>query len=138
MNRAAISVLALLVAQSAQGAQGGAAAGDTDAAMFKAWDKNGDGQLSPAEFRAGREEAKAVARAQAALARQFAAMDANHDRAIDAGEYGHLLLVKDAGKAAPPLARFDADGDGWLEFVEYVRLVETLAPRHAAREDQKK
>ena len=135
MNRAAISVLALLVAQSAQGAQGGGAA---DAAVFKAWDKNGDGQLSPTEFRAGRERAQTVARAQAALARQFAAIDANHDRAIDAGEYRNLLLVKDAGKAAPPLARFDADGDGWLEFVEYVGLVETLAPRPQAHKDTKK
>jgi hypothetical protein len=138
MNHAAISLLALLVAQAAQGAQGAAATGDPDVAMFKAWDKNGDGQLSPAEFRAGREQAQAVARARAALARQFAAIDANHDRVIDAGEYGNLLLVRDAGKAAPPLARFDADGDGWLEFVEYVRLVETLAPRRETRGDAKK
>ena len=132
MNHAAISLLALLVAQAAQGAQGGAAA-DADAAVFKAWDKNGDGQLSPAEFRAGREQAQTVARAQVGMARQFAADHANHERAIDAGGYRNLLLVKDAGKAAPPLARFDADGDGWLEFVEYVRLVETLAPHRATR-----
>jgi hypothetical protein len=45
------------------------------------------------------------------------------------------MLVKNAGKAAPPLARFDADGDGKLEFAEYVRLVETLAPQQQARKD---
>jgi len=61
-----------------------------------------------------------------------AAIDANHDRGIDASEYGNLVLVKNAGKGAPPLARFDADGNGKLAFPEYVKLVEALAPRQAA------
>lgn len=105
---------------------------DPAATMFKAWDKNADGQLSLVEFRAGWEQAQAELRVQQALRRQFAALDANHDGAIDASEYGNLLLIKQAGKAAPPLARFDANGNGKLEFVEYVKLVEALAPRQDA------
>lgn len=105
---------------------------DPAAATFKAWDKNADGQLSLVEFRAGWEQAQAELRVQQALRRQFAALDANHDGAIDASEYGNLLLIKQAGKAAPPLARFDANGNGKLEFVEYVKLVEALAPRQDA------
>ena len=130
MNRIATSLLVLLLVQPAHAAQAGAAtAPDPAVALFKAWDTDGDGRLSPSEFRASREHAQAVARAQAALARQFAAIDANRDRAIDAGEYARLVLIRQAGKAAPPLARFDADGDGGLAFSEYVKLVEALAPR---------
>ena len=133
----ATGALALALSQAANAQQGkpapaqAAPSADPAAAMFKAWDKNGDGQLSLVEFRGGWQQAQAVAKAQTALARQFAALDANHDRAIDTGEYGNLLLVKNAGKAAPPLARFDANGNGKLEFAEYVKLVETLAPQEA-------
>jgi hypothetical protein len=133
-----VGVLALSLSQAAQAQQGkpaaapqAQAAADPAAAMFKAWDKNSDGQLSLVEFRSGWQQAQAVAKTQAALGRQFATLDANHDRAIDAGEYGNLLLVKNAGKAAPPLARFDGNGNGRLEFAEYVKLVETLAPQEA-------
>lgn len=107
------------------------AAADPAAALFKAWDKGGDGQLSLAEFRAGWQQAQAAAKVEAALGRQFAALDGNHDRAIDASEYGNLVLVKNAGKAAPPLARFDANADGKLEFAEYVKLVQAMAPQAA-------
>ena len=141
----ATGVLALVLSQTVHAQQGkpvatpqAQATADPAAAMFKAWDKNSDGQLSLMEFRAGWLQAQAVAKTQAALGRQFAALDANHDRAIDAGEYGNLLLVKNAGKAAPPLARFDANVNGKLEFVEYVKLVETLAPQQQeARKDAK-
>jgi hypothetical protein len=139
MKRCAIGLSALLLAPAAPAAQGGAVpAPDPVATVFAAWDRDGDGRLSLAEFRAGREQAQAIARAQAALARRFAAIDADHDRAIDAREYANLALVEQAGKAAPPLARFDADGDGRLEFAEYARLVATLAPREAPRADAKK
>lgn len=139
MKRFAIGLPALLLAQAVAAAQGGAVpAADPVAAVFAAWDRDGDGRLSLAEFRAGRAQVQAIARAQEALARQFAAIDADHDRAIDAREYANLVLVKQAGKAAPPLARFDADGDGRLEFAEYARLVATLAPREATHGDAKK
>lgn len=111
---------------------------DPAATMFKAWDRNGDAQLSLTEFRAGWQQTQALAKARAALGRQFATIDANHDRAIDASEYRNLLLVKKAGNAAPPLARFDADRNGRLEFAEYVNLVETLTRPQPAREDARK
>ena len=38
-----------------------------------------------------------------------------------------LELVRRAGAAAPPLARFDNNRDGGLEFPEYVALVSALA-----------
>ncbi len=104
---------------------------DAVAESFRAWDRNGDGQLSLVEFRAGWQRAQALAKAQAGLQRQFAAIDANRDGGLDAGEYANLVLVKNAGRAAPPLARFDANADGKLAFPEYVKLVEALAPRQA-------
>lgn len=116
---------------AAPAAKPAAPAADPSANMFKAWDKNNDGQLSLVEFRSGWEQAQAIARAQLALRRQFATIDGNHDGAIEASEYGNLLLIKNAGKAAPPLARFDANANGKLEFAEYIKLVEAMAPQSA-------
>ncbi len=129
---AAAGALALLLccpglAQTPAGATRPAA--DAAAAAFQAWDRNADGQLSLQEFRAGWQRAQALARAQAGLQRQFAAIDGNRDGGLDAGEYAKLVLVKNAGRGAPPLARFDGDGNGKLGFAEYVKLVEALAPR---------
>ncbi len=138
IRRLAAVALVLLTCQSAHARQGKPAtaqqapAADPAASTFQAWDKDADGQLSPAEFRAGWQRAQALAKTQAALAQQFATIDANYDRGIDASEYRNLVLVRNAGKEAPPLARFDADGSGKLEFAEYVRLVEALAPKSPA------
>jgi Ca2+-binding EF-hand superfamily protein len=103
-------------------------------AAFKAWDGNHDGFLSQAEFRAGMGAAQHRARERAALAarlrEQFEKVDANHDGGIDAGEYANLMLVHDAGKAAPALSSFDRNGDQRLEFAEYLALVGRLAPAH--------
>lgn len=132
---------ALLQAQTKPAAPAPAATAakpDPVAATFKAWDKNGDGQLSLVEFRAGWEQMQAALRVEQALRRQFAAIDANHDGAIDASEYGNLVLIKQAGKAAPPLARFDANGDGKLDFSEYVKLVQALAPQQDVSKGGKK
>lgn len=111
-------------------AQQGRPAAETDpiASVFKAWDKNGDGQLSLPEFRTGWQQMQAEQRALQVLRQRFGSVDGNHDGAIDSSEYGNLLLIKQAGKAAPPLARFDANGSGKLEFPEYVKLVQALAP----------
>ena len=104
------------------------AVADPAAEAFRTWDRSGDGQLSLVEFRTGWQRVQA----QAGLQRQFAAIDGDRDGGLDAGEYANLVLVKRAGRAAPPLARFDADGNGKLGFPEYMKLVEALAPRQAS------
>jgi len=139
-------VLGMLMTQGAQAqtrkpataaAPAASAAKDMAAETFRQWDKNADGQLSLPEFRAGWQQAQAAAQLQAQLRRQFATLDTNHDGAIDAGEYGNLVLIKNAGKTAPPLARFDANADGKLALGEYLKLVETLAPKEAAKDAAK-
>ncbi len=100
---------------------------------FRAWDKNGDGQLTMAEFSEGFKRAQATVQAAANLRRQFAAIDANHSGAIDPTEYPNLVLIKNAGRNAPSLSRFDGNGNGKLEFNEYVKLVEALSPRPQAQ-----
>lgn len=128
-------LLACMVAVLPLHAQNKPAAAQPDpaAAAFKAWDKNADGQLSLVEFRAGWEQTQAATKTQMALRRQFATLDSNHDGGLDATEYANLVLIKQAGKSAPPLARFDASGNAKLEFAEYVKLVETLAVKQDAK-----
>ena len=101
---------------------------DQAADAFKAWDKDGNGSLSLVEFRAGWQQVQRVAETQARLRHQFATVDANDNGAIDPAEYGSLLLVKNAGKNAPQMSVYDANRDGKLEFGEYVKLVQALAP----------
>jgi Ca2+-binding EF-hand superfamily protein len=111
----------------------GTAAADTRVdATFAAWDTNKDHQLSLAEFKAGWAELQKASAAEAALIRQFQSMDTDHNGALDANEYANLLLVKRAGKAAPPLSAFDANKDQRLEFGEYVALVRKLGAQPAA------
>ncbi|MBV2209118.1 MAG: hypothetical protein KUL77_06105 [Thermomonas sp.] len=139
-----MSVLALGVWQTghaqtkAKSAPTAQAAEDSSEMLFKAWDKNSDGQLSETEFKAGWEHAQQLARTQMALRRQFSILDANHDGGIDATEYGNLVLIKNAGKNAPPFARFDANANAKLEFAEYLKLVEALAPQQANAKGAKK
>lgn len=98
-------------------------------ATFKAWDADHNGVLSQAEFRQGWNSVRKRAenKVEASLRTQFDKVDANHNGAIDAGEYGNLLLVQRAGKSAPALASFDRNGDQRLEFDEYMALVARLA-----------
>ncbi len=104
---------------------------DPAAEAFKAWDKDHNGTLSLVEFRAGWQQVQRVAERQARLRHQFGTVDVNKNGVIDPGEYGSLLLVKQAGKNAPQMSVFDANKDGKLAFPEYVRLVQTLAPQDA-------
>ncbi len=108
-------------------------AADPAADAFRAWDKDRDGNLSLVEFRAGWQQVQRVAETQARLRQQFATVDVNKNNAIDPGEYGSLLLVKQAGKSAPQMSVFDGNRDGKLEFTEYLRLVQALAPKDAAK-----
>lgn len=114
-------------------AQQVASSPDAAADAFKAWDKDRNGSLSLPEFRAGWQQARRASELQARLRAQFATVDANKNDAIDPGEYGSLVLVKQAGKSAPQMSVFDGNRDGKLEFTEYLRLVQALAPKDAAK-----
>lgn len=99
---------------------------------FVAWDSNHDQMLSLEEFRAGVRGSQ-TALIEQRLRAQFNAVDKNRDAAIDANEYGSLLLVKRAGSIAPPLSKFDANKDKKLNFAEYADLVRKLANRAVQR-----
>jgi len=124
-------------AQPTQAAAPAARREPTIDATFKAWDADHNGVLSQAEFRQGWNSIRQRAedRVEASLHGQFDKVDANHNAAIDASEYGNLLLVQRAGKSAPALASFDRNGDQRLEFDEYMALVARMAAApHTAQE----
>lgn len=98
-------------------------------ATFSAWDVDHGGSLSQQEFRNGWEQARRATEFQGRLRQQFAIVDINKSGAIEPVEYGSLILVKEAGKSAPPFSSFDANKDGKLQFAEYLKLVQTLAPK---------
>lgn len=135
MSRATILLVAVIAVSApqawAQAAKPAARATTADPAAeaFKAWDKDRDGNLSLVEFRAGWQQVQRVAETQARLRQQFSTVDANGNGAIDPGEYGGLVLVKQAGKDAPQMSVFDGNRDGKLGFGEYVKLVQALAPQ---------
>ena len=96
-------------------------------AAFTAWDADKNGTLSLAEFQDGWLALRRAGEIQARLRTQFHAVDANRNNAIDASEYISLVLVKRAGKSAPPLSTFDTNKDQRLQFGEYLELVQRLA-----------
>ncbi|KFN50079.1 EF-hand domain-containing protein [Arenimonas composti] len=104
-------------------------------AAFARMDANRDGTLSRDEFRAGWVAMTRTLAARQRLRQQFDTVDANRDGGIDATEYRNLLLIREAGAAAPALAEFDADRDGKLSFGEYIEVVRKLAPRNDAAAD---
>lgn len=114
-------------------AQARPAAEDPAGDVFKAWDTDRNGSLSPGEFRAGWQQVQRATEVQARLRQQFGTVDANRNRAIDPAEYGNLVLVKQAGKSAPQMSTFDLDRDGKLAFGEYVKLVQALAPQEKVK-----
>lgn len=94
---------------------------------FQAWDVDHNGTLSLQEFRNGWLALRRTAEMQARLREQFHKLDANGNDALEANEYANLVLVKQAGKSAPPLSAFDANKNQRLEFGEYVELIRRLA-----------
>ncbi len=141
MKHARILLAALIAAstpqawaQAAKSAPQARPAPDPAGEAFKAWDKDKNGNLSLVEFRAGWQQVQRVADTQARLRQQFATVDANKNNAIDPGEYGGLLLVKQAGAKAPQMSVFDGNRDGKLGFAEYVKLVQALAPKDATKD----
>lgn len=99
-------------------------------AAFKAWDADHNGSLTLDEFRTGwrnlsRDAAQSV---EARLRQQFDRIDANRNAGIDRTEYPNMVLIKQAGNAAPAFSEFDRDGSQKLEFAEYTELVRRLVP----------
>lgn len=132
------TALVLCAASAATSAAPAAAAGDATAvpltppattatSIFHAVDANKDGALSPQEFAAGYAAVQRLMTLEIRLREQFGRVDADHGGSIDASEYARLMLVRRAGAAAPPLATFDADGNGSLNFAEYVAAIRRLA-----------
>lgn len=101
-------------------------------AAFAAWDIDHNGSLSQQEFRNGWLQVRRTSQLKAQIRRQFMAVDGNKNGAIDPSEYSTLILIKNAGKSAPPLSTFDANNDAKLQLGEYLTLVQRLAPREAA------
>lgn len=103
-------------------------------AVFAAWDADRNGSLSQQEFSNGWSMLRRASAMQQRLRAQFNAIDANKNAAIDASEYSNLVLVKQAGKSAPPLSAFDSNKNQRLEFAEYLQFVRRMdaAPRAAA------
>lgn len=124
---AMLPVVAGLLLAAGAGAQAQAQAQpDRMDKAFEAWDTDHNGVLSRAEFEAGWRAV--VERGIAARLRaQFEKLDRNDDNGLDGAEYASLALVMQAGKDAPALAVFDANGDKRLQFDEYIVSVRTLA-----------
>ena len=96
---------------------------------FERWDTDHDKALSQQEFRNGWRDMRRAVQVREGLQHQFSSVDANGNKAIDANEYGHLLLIQQAGKAAPPLSAYDANKNQRLEFTEYLDLVRRMSER---------
>ena len=118
----AVGVLAAMSPVPAAAAQSAPAAGD---AVFDAWDADLNGVLSRAEFEDGR-RAMVQRNVAARLRAQFDKLDRNGDDSLDGAEYATLALVMQAGKDAPAMGAFDANGDKRLQFEEYVSSVRAL------------
>jgi Ca2+-binding EF-hand superfamily protein len=126
LTLAASGALLLAAVQSASAATP-ATAQPSSAKVFGALDTNHDKALSLQEFEAGYAGLQRAISLEIRLREQFRTVDADHSGAVDTGEFANLLLIKGAGKAAPPLSAFDANGDQKLEFPEYVAVVRKLA-----------
>jgi hypothetical protein len=104
-------------------------------AAFRAWDRDGDGSLSLAEFRGGWQALRQGGRqtiGAAGLRQQFDRLDANDNDGIDRVEYSEMVLVKRAGAMAPPFSEADSNRSQKIEFDEYGALVQRLRAAGAA------
>jgi Ca2+-binding EF-hand superfamily protein len=99
-------------------------ADDADA-IFARWDTDHNGVLSPQEFRIGWHQRQVTAELHR-LHEQFVAMDTDKNGCLDATEYAHLTLIKNAGTSAPPMAMFDTEKNQCLDFKEYVNVVDYM------------
>lgn len=104
-----------------------AAAAPAAGTVFDTLDTDHDQQLSRQEFQAGYASLQRTLEAERRLREQFRKLDADGSGALDASEYGELVLVRQAGAKAPPHASFDADRSGGLGFAEYLAAIRALA-----------
>lgn len=94
-------------------------------AAFARLDTNHDQQLSLAEFKAapaGRRQGLVYPR----LPAHFRSRDLDQSGFLEAEEFAALQMVISAGNTAPTLASVDGNGDGRLDFREYVLLMAML------------
>ena len=63
---------------------------------------------------------------EAYIAAGFAAMDTDKNGCLNAAEYAHLTLIKNAGTSAPPMSLFDTEKNQCLDFKEYVTVVDYM------------
>lgn len=100
--------------------------------LFQQIDEDRDGAISPREFAhqvtaRGRAMREQIRQAQLkTLQAQFAAGDKDSDGSIDGGEYARLVVIKQLGNKALPLAAYDTNNDGGLDFKEYVAFRQQL------------
>jgi len=79
----------------------GAMGGFANSAIYKSFDANGDGVVTPAEAEAG-------------IAKLATKYDANHDGSLSREEFGKLFADATQGFADRPFAMLDANKDGRL------------------------
>ncbi len=95
--------------------------------VFKLLDQDGNGSISRAEFDHWWARRAGSGQMRIPLRNQFDRLDRNRNGGLDQEEYAQMILIRQAGPAAPPLSRFDANRDGRLDYDEYLQLVNQLS-----------
>ncbi len=101
--------------------------------MFKAIDRDGNKQLSYAEFKTAvvneRKQMMVVERLRA----EFMQLDKNRNSSLDAAEFNAHPGLKAVPEPKPQLAQFDRNKDQKMEFGEYVGFIEEMSKRAALK-----
>lgn len=95
--------------------------------VFKLLDQDGNGSISRAEFDHWWARRAGSGQMRIPLRTQFDRLDRNRNGGLDQEEYAQMILIRQAGPAAPPLSRFDANRNGRLDYDEYLQLVNQLS-----------
>lgn len=95
--------------------------------VFKLLDQDGNGSISRAEFDHWWARRAGSGQMRIPLRTQFDRLDRNRNGGLDQDEYAQMILIRQAGPAAPPLSRFDANRNGRLDYDEYLQLVNQLS-----------
>jgi len=101
--------------------------------MFKAMDRDGNKQLSYAEFKAAvvneRKQMMVIER----LRSEFIQLDKNKNSTLDAAEFNAHPGLKSLPAPKPQLVEFDRNKDQKMEFGEYVNFIEQMSKRAAPK-----